>query len=139
MTITADRSSAVSSKDRKRTEVTYSGHVVVTRGGLKLFGDKAVIHARAHGIGAVAVTGGPARFEFHEPGHRTVNGEALSITYKASDETLHLDGQVHFSRPGETFSASHVTYRIDTRHLKASGKNAGRVHAVMSPADGSSP
>lgn len=139
MTVSADSSSAASTGKDHGTRVIYSGHVVVRRGALSLFGDKAVIDARARGIGKVVVTGGPARFELREPGKAPVKGAAASITYTADSALLQLDGGVHLERPGETFSAGHAAYHLDTRRLEASGKNAGRVHAVLTPSARTSP
>lgn len=135
--MTADSSSAMTTPDHK-TEVVYSGHVVIHRGQLTLHGDRAVIHTKAQKIDTVRITGQPARFNLLPPGKPEIKGSARSITYHAADSLLDLDDQVHFSRPGENFSADHVRYRIDTRQLEAHGKDHGRVHAVLSPAGGSS-
>lgn len=138
LTVNADRSSAVTTADHK-TDVVYTGHVVIQRGPLSLRGDRAVIRMKAQKIDTVRVTGQPARFTLQSPGKPEIKGSALSITYHAADSLLELDDQVRFSRPGEHFSADHIRYQIDTRRLDAHGENHGRVHAVLSPAAGSSP
>ena len=122
-----------------KTDVVYSGHVVIHRGRLTLHGDRAVIHLKEQKIDTVHVTGNPAHFTLQPTGKPEIKGNALSITYYAADSLLDLDGQVHFSRPGENFSADHVRYDVNTRRLEAHGNNHGRVHAVLSPASGSSP
>ncbi|HYW75063.1 MAG TPA: lipopolysaccharide transport periplasmic protein LptA [Gammaproteobacteria bacterium] len=136
LTVNADRSSAVSASGHK-TDVVYSGHVVIQRGKLTLRGDRAVIHIKAQKFDSVTLTGKPATFTLRTPGKPEIKGNALSITYHAASSLLNLDGQVHFSRPGEHFSAEHIRYEVKTRRLEAHGKNHGRVHAVMSPASGS--
>ncbi len=138
LTVNADSSSAVTTAGHS-TDVVYSGHVVVQRGPLTLLGDRAVIHTQAQKIDTVRVTGRPARFTLQSPGKPEIKGSALTITYHAADSRLDLDDRVHFSRPGEHFSADHIRYEIDSRRLEARGKDHGRVHAVLSPAAGSSP
>ena len=122
-----------------KTDVVYSGHVVIHRGRLTLHGDRAVIHTKEQQIDTVHVTGKPSHFTLRPIGKPEIKGSALSITYQASDGLLDLDGQVHFSRPGENFSADHVQYNVNTRRLEARGEDHGRVHAVLSPAPGSAP
>ncbi len=136
LTVNADRSSAETTSGHK-TDVVYSGHVVINRGNLTLHGDRAVIHLRAQKLDTVTLTGKPARFTLRTPGKPEIKGNALSITYHVASSLLNMDGKVHFSRPGERFSAEHIRYEVNTRRLEAHGENHGRVHAVMSPAAGS--
>jgi len=139
ITITADQSSAQSPPHGNRMQVVYSGHVVIHRGTLTLHGERAVIHTNEKGIESAVVTGSPARFIVLPEGKAAVHGEAATITYTASDQVLTLDGRVRLTRPGESFSAAHATYGLQSRRLSASGSGSGPIHAVLTPASGSSP
>ncbi|MGH8128861.1 MAG: LptA/OstA family protein, partial [Gammaproteobacteria bacterium] len=68
-----------------------------------------------------------------------IHGEAASVTYEADNDSLQLDGNVHVTRPGENFTASHVNYNLKTRLIKARRKGGGQIHAVLTPAGGSAP
>lgn len=137
ITVTADHSSALSPPHGDRAQVIYSGNVVIHRGPLTLLGARAVIHTRKQKIERVVVTGSPARFTMKPEGRPVIHGEAATITYTADNETLTLDGGVHLTRPGESFSAEHATYALKTHRLEAGGTGTGRIHAVLTPAGGS--
>jgi len=139
ITITADQSSALSPPHDNRMQVVYSGHVVIHRGTLTLHGTRAVIHTNKQGIESAVVTGSPARFILESKGKPAIHGEAATITYTAGNQMLTLDGQVHLTRPGESFSAAHATYGLQSQRLSASGSGSGPIHAVLTPASGSSP
>ena len=138
ITVTADQSSAQSPPHSDRMQVVYSGHVVIHRGTLTLHGERAVIHTNKQGIESAVVTGSPAHFTLTPKGKPTVHGEAATITYTADNQVLTLDGRVHLTRPGERFSAAHATYELQSRRLNASGSKSGPIHAVLTPASGSS-
>lgn len=137
ITVTADRSSALSPPQSDHAQVVYSGNVVIHRGTLTLFGARAVIHTGKQKIERVVVTGKPARFTMRPAGRPAIHGEAATITYTADDETVTLDGGVHLTRPGESFSAEHATYSLKSGRLEAGGTGTGRIHAVLAPAGGS--
>lgn len=137
LTVRADSSSAAS-KPGHKTEVVYAGHVVIRRGALTLTGARALIRMQNQKVSTVTVTGKPVHFTLIQTGNPPIKGDAQSVVYHAQANTLELDGDVHFYRPGERFSADHILYWIGSRRLKAEGKNHGRVHATLSPASGSS-
>lgn len=134
ITVSADQSSALSQPHGERTQVTYSGHVVIRRGTLTLRGAQAVVHTNSKGIERVVVTGKPARFTLAPSSGTGIHGEAASITYTDDDQLLTLDGRVRLTRPGESFSAAHATYSLRTRRLTAGSNGTGRIHAVLTPA-----
>lgn len=138
ITISADRSVALSPPHGDRTRIVYTGHVIIRRGTLTLLGERAVIHIRKQAIKRIVVTGQPARFVFKPKGKPIVRGQALSVTYAADNDTLQLDGKVHVIRPGESFTAEHINYELKTQLFKARSNGSGQIHAVFTPAsDGS--
>lgn len=139
ITIKADRSSALSPPHGDRSQVVYTGHVVIHRGILTLSGERAVIHLRKQIIERIVVTGQPTHFAVKPRNKPTIHGEAASVTYEAGNDSLQLDGKVHVTRPGEDFTAAHVNYDLKTRLLKARSKDGGQIHAVLTPASGSAP
>lgn len=139
ITINADRSSALSPPHGNHSKVIYSGHVVIHRGILTLHGERAIIHLLKQKIERIVVTGQPTRFTVKPEGKPVIHGHAASVTYEADTDSLQLDGNVYVMRPGQSFTASHVDYNLKSRLLKARSKAGGQVHAVLTPAGGSSP
>ncbi len=139
ITISADRSVALSPPHGDRTRIVYTGHVIIRRGTLTLLGERAIIYIRKQTIERIAVTGQPARFTFKPKGKPIVHGQAASATYEADNDTLQLDGEVQVTRPGENFTAEHVNYGLKTRLLKARSNGSKQIYVVLTPAGGSSP
>lgn len=139
ITIDADRSSALSPPQGDHSQVVYTGHVVIHRGILTLHGERATIHLRKQTIERIVVTGQPTHFTVKPRGKPVIHGHAASVTYEADTDSLQLDGNVYVTRPGQSLTASHVDYNLKSRLLKARSKDGGQIHAVLTPAGGSSP
>lgn len=134
LVVDADRSTAISAPGSDSGQVTYSGHVVITRGVTRIRGERAVVYTRRQKLTRAVVTGSPATFRWRGKTGRPVDGQALSITYRAGNDTVELNGGVIVSRGKERFSAARAVYALRTQTLTADGSDKERVHAVFPPA-----
>ncbi|MGH8226027.1 MAG: lipopolysaccharide transport periplasmic protein LptA [Gammaproteobacteria bacterium] len=134
LTVDADHSTAVNQADADSGQVTYSGHVVITRGGVAIHGDRAVVYTRRQRLEKAVVTGDPVRFSWHSANAAPVSGEAQEVSYIVAGNSIELHGKVTLHRGAEIFSASTMHYALDTKVLTAEGGKNQRVHAVIPPA-----
>lgn len=134
LVVDADQSTAVNAPDSNSGHVTYTGHVVITRGVTRIHGEHAVVYTQGRSLIRAVVTGSPATFSWQGKSGRPVHGQALAITYRAADDTVELTGSVVVTRGKERFSAAHAVYALRTQTLTAHGSNSERVHAVFPPA-----
>ncbi|MGH8428360.1 MAG: lipopolysaccharide transport periplasmic protein LptA [Gammaproteobacteria bacterium] len=136
LVITADRSTAISFADGNRTQATYEGSVVITRGAATIHGERAIVYMKNQHLDRAVVIGIPAIFTWLPQQGAPVHGSAATITYLAASDTVVLTGKVKVRRGGETFSSAEARYALKTGTLAAhggSGSTPGRVHVVVPP------
>lgn len=136
LVVNADRSTAVSKPGGTQSQVTYDGHVVLTRGQAEIDGQQAVVFLKQENLDKATVTGTPATFTWRPKSGRTVHGTAQQITYLVGADEVVLTGNVEVRRGSETFSAGEAHYFLQTGTLTAHGGTSaspGRVHVVMPP------
>jgi len=136
LVVDADHSTAVSAPGSDHGKATYTGHVLITRGPTVIHGDRADVYTRAQRLDRAVVTGSPATFTWHGKNGRPVDGHARTITYRAANNTVTLEGKAVVVRGDERFSASRAVYALDTQTLTAHGNGHERVHVVVPPAAG---
>lgn len=134
LTVDADHSTAVNQPNSDTGQVVYSGHVVISRGGVVIHGDRAVVYTRHQHLEKAVVTGNPARFFWPSVTGAPIRGEAQEASYLVAKNVIELQGKVTLHRGGEILSAATMRYALDTRVLTAEGGNNERVHAVIPPA-----
>jgi lipopolysaccharide export system protein LptA len=134
LVVEADHSTAILSKNDDTTHVTYTGHVVITRGTTIIHGAHAVVYITHQHFTKAIVTGSPTHFSRKPKTGRPVHGQANKITYTAADNTVVLEGKAILHRGSEVFHAATASYNLATRVLKAHGQQGGRVHVVLPPA-----
>ena len=136
LVVTADRSTAISFPDSNRTQATYEGSVVITRGAATIHGERAIVYMKNQHLDRAVVTGTPATFTWLPQQGAPVHGSAATITYLAISDTVVLTGKVTVQRGMETFSSAEARYALKTGTLAAhggSGAAPGRVHVVVPP------
>lgn len=131
LTVDADHSTAVNPASSGAGQVTYSGHVVITRGNMVIRGERAVVYTRNQRLEKAVVTGKPAHFFWHSATGAPVRGKAREATYLAAADTVELRGAVTLTRGGEVLSAAAMRYALGTQTLTAEGSASQRVHAVI--------
>lgn len=120
---------------------TYSGNVVLTRGGLTLTGAKLVI-TRINDRGRIRaeLSGSPARMDKQpdREGNEAVTGHASRIEYSNNDATIVLRGDAVVERGGDRVDGQVIRHNIDTERTQAEAGEggSGRVRITIQPQSG---
>ena len=121
---------------------TYTGNVVLVRGGLTLTGNKLVI-TRINDRGNVkaVLTGSPARLDKQpdQDGNDVVKGHSNQIEYANNDSTVVLRGDAVVNRGGDEVNGQVIRHNLDTERTQADGGSGSRVRITIQPASGDSP
>lgn len=133
--------------DEQQRLSVFTGHVVLTRGGLVIAADRLSLKEETVGQQTGVATGDPATFErvrAQAPNERIV-GQAQRITYDSKTNSLQLRGQAQMRRLrdgqlSDEVRGEAIDYFDDsgifTAESKApSGKPNGRVHVIIGPKD----
>lgn len=140
--VTAD---ALHHDEQKQLSV-FTGHVVLTRGSLRITGDRLELKENDVGEQTGIATGQLAYFErvrAQAPNER-IQGEALRIVYDSKTNTLKLRGQGTMRRLrdgqlSDEVRGEAIDYFDDTGIFTAQGQPAqkqgkpGRVHIIIGP------
>lgn len=121
----------------------FTGNVILTRGNLRLKGDKLELKENEQGEQKGIATGQPAQFERDRAGaNERIQGSAQRITYDSRGEVLLLEGQAVLRRLrdgklSDESSGERIRYTdatgVFTVQGSASTGSSGRVHAVIGP------
>ncbi|ROO25011.1 sugar transporter [Salinisphaera orenii MK-B5] len=117
---------------------TYTGSVVLTRGGLTLTGDKLVV-TRLNDRGNVkaVLNGAPARLDKQpdRTGDDVVTGHSSRIEYTNADSTVVMRGNAVVNRGGDRIASQVIRHNLDTQRTQAArGENDGeRVQITITP------
>lgn len=118
---------------------TYSGHVMIVQGSTTLNGDKVVLNHPNRKFSGAVITGKPASFKRYLADQmQWVNGHAKTITYKAEDKTILLEGDAYINQEGQnSISGPKIFYNLENRTLSASGdqKQQKRIKVIFTPSD----
>jgi len=121
---------------------TYTGNVVLTRGGLTLTGNKLVI-TRINDRGNVkaVLTGSPAHLDKQpdRDGDDVVKGHSDQIEYANNASTVILRGDAVVNRGGDQVTGQVIRHNLDTERTQADGGSGSRVRITIQPASDSSP
>jgi len=139
MNIEADR---VDIDDEKGIN-TFRGNVVITRGSIRISGDKVVVYRdKNKELDKIHSTGNLAHFQ-QTPDNKQVPviSEAEELFYDAVKEILIMRRNGKIIQGGDTFTGDHIVY--DSRRNKitakqtssstTSGRSKGRVHITIQP------
>jgi len=139
MNIEADR---VDIDDEKGTN-TFKGNVVITRGSIRISGDKVVVYRdKEKNLDKVHAVGKPAHFQ-QTPDNKSVPvvAEAEELFYDSVKEILIMRRNGKITQGGDTFTGDHIIYDSkrnkitakNTRSTTSTGTNKGRVHITIQP------
>lgn len=127
---------------QQRGVSTYSGNVVLTRGGLTLTGHKLVI-TRINDRGNIkaVLDGSPAKLDKQpdREGDNVVTGNASKIEYTNNDSTIVLRGDAVVRRGGDEVHGQVIRHNLDTERTQAergSGSSSKRVRITIQPKSG---
>ena len=82
----------------------------------------------------VVVTGDPAHFQQTQDNGTLVHGQAATIDYKVSENTVILTGNASVVQQGRgEFHGEKLVYNTDTGEIQGSPVAGGRVHITLQP------
>lgn len=82
----------------------------------------------------VVLTGAPAHFHQTQDSGALVQGQATTIDYKISENTVILTGDATVVQQGRgTFHGQKLTYNTDTGDIEGTAGAGGRVHITLQP------
>ncbi|MEW6647733.1 MAG: lipopolysaccharide transport periplasmic protein LptA [Pseudomonadota bacterium] len=122
--------------DNRSGVSTYRGNVVLDQGTLHMEADLLKVYRSNDELDRLEAEGRPVRFRQRPEGATAdVEGEALQLDYRASEDRLHLRGAAWVQQGGDRFSGERIDYDIVQSRVQASGQDngSGRVHAVIQP------
>lgn len=113
---------------------TYTGTVVVEQGTMRINADKLVIHTTNRKPVRYVATGNPARYKQQpKPNEGDVVATAKELEYTVADKQLHLRGNAHIDRQGDTFQGDQLVYDTVKDLVTGTGGQGGRIRMVIQP------
>jgi lipopolysaccharide export system protein LptA len=114
---------------------TYTGHVIITQGSIRISADKAILHMLNGGIQTADITGTPATFQQQPDSGPLTHGVASEITYDANKNEVVLTGDAQVYQGLRQISGDVIQYNTETEHVIASGgkTSGGRINITIPP------
>jgi lipopolysaccharide export system protein LptA len=132
ITIEADRATI----NEKEGVSTYSGHVVLTQGVIKVTADNVTVHQEKGQLTHITAKGNPVKyFQQGETAERDIHGQANTMEYFATEQRLKLIDNAKLSQGGNSFAGNQIDYdtqrEVVTATVSKSGKQ--RVQVTIQP------
>lgn len=137
VTLEADRATF-----NERTGVTtYSGHVVITQGSIRIEADSLVVNLDSNrAIRDASAQGRPARFQQQIAAEKGIaRGEGQKILYNAQTGILTLSGRALLTQDGASFRGETLRYSMNQGDIEATGSSSQRVKLVIPPSSTQTP
>jgi len=114
---------------------TYTGHVIITQGSIRITADKAILHMLNGEIQTADITGAPATFQQQPDTGALSHGVANEITYDANKNEVVLTGNAHVQQGERQMMGDVIQYDTETEHVIASGgkTSGGRINITIPP------
>lgn len=132
ITIEADRARI----SEKQGVSTYSGHVVLTQGAIKINADTIIVHHDQGQLTHVTAIGTPVRYSQQgETKEQDISGEAKTMEYFASEQRLLLLDNAKLTQGGNSFSGNRIDYDTQREVVTAAVSETGtqRVQVTIQP------
>ena len=82
----------------------------------------------------VVLTGSPAHFQQTQDNGTLVHGQAQTLDYRVSENTVILTGNATVVQEGKgSFQGEKLTYNTDTGEIQGTAAAGGRVHITLQP------
>jgi len=109
---------------RERDSISiYTGHVKITKGSLKITGNKIIIKSRNGNLQLIKIQGEPATFfQLNDLGEE-VSAESFQMDYLADNGLLELKEQALLVKNQNRFSSQHIIYDTQKDIVKAGINN----------------
>ena len=121
--------------------LTLTGNVHIDQGTMHLDGAKAVGNFdQDNKIEHAVLTGSPAHMHQQMDDGSMVRGQANTIDYKVSNNTIVLIGDASVVHEGQgEFHGARLTYNTDSGQINGEGGPGGQVHMILQPQKKSAP
>ncbi len=123
--------------DKRSQTSTYSGHVELTQGELRLEANRLVVTAPGGRLQRVEAEGAPARIRAVTADGRPVTGSARRLRYDPVRGELVLLGDGRLTQDGNTIHNDRIVFDLASGRLRAGGEGSGsRVEVILQPPAG---
>ncbi|HEB93866.1 MAG TPA: lipopolysaccharide transport periplasmic protein LptA [Gammaproteobacteria bacterium] len=121
--------------DERKGQSIYTGHVVITRGGMQIRADEVTVYTEEDALKRIVANGEPVRFRRQREGEKEIRGEARRLDYRANDEHLLLQDQAWLTQGGNRFSGQRIEYDMPRERVTAAqaGDGSQRVKVTIQP------
>lgn len=118
-------------------KIVFTGNFHMDQGTFKVDGAQATVYTDPNDTSQwqrVVVTGNPAHFQQTQDSGTLVHGQAQTIDYKVSDNTVVLTGDATVVQEGRgTFHGEKLVYNTDSGEIQGSANTGGQVHITLQP------
>ena len=118
-------------------KITFTGSVTMDQGSFHADGAKATGYTDPNDTSQwqrVVLTGSPAHFRQTQDNGTLVHGQALTIDYKVSENTVVLTGDAGVVQEGRgEFHGNQLVYNTDRGEIQGTPAAGGRVHITLQP------
>lgn len=132
ITIEADRARL----SEKEGTSTYSGHVVLTQGNIKITADSVIVHQEKGQLTHITALGAPVKYyQQGETAELDIHGQANTMEYFAIEQRLQLLDDARLSQGGNSFSGNQIDYDTQREVVTATVSESGtqRVQVTIQP------
>jgi lipopolysaccharide export system protein LptA len=115
---------------------TYSGHVEINQGSIRLLADQVVVEHRPGQPRRIKASGNPAKFrQLPDDSKAYITGSARRIEYGLDSEELLLMGNASLKQGKDSFSSDRIVYDRERAVVKAGAAAQGkeRVKVTIQP------
>lgn len=96
---------------RERDNISiYSGHVKITKGSLKITGDKIIIKTKDGNLEHIDINGTPATFYQLNDLDEEISAQSNQMDYQANSGILELKDSASLVKNQNRFSSQHIIY-----------------------------
>jgi lipopolysaccharide export system protein LptA len=118
-------------------KITFSGNVTMDQGTFHADGTQATGYTDPNDTSQwqrVVLTGNPAHFQQTQDSGALVHGQAATIDYRVSENTVILTGYAEVVQQGRgEFHGDRLVYNTDTGEIAGTPAAGGRVHITLQP------
>lgn len=130
VSVVADRLEMSSESGRS----IYEGNVEMRQGSMLLRADSLQLQSKGTTLQAAIARGKPAILEQTDPQTgEQLKASASLIEYRINEGKLELKEGAHLWRGKDEFSGDHISYELDKKVVRASGKKDSRVRVILQP------
>ncbi|HKZ10363.1 MAG TPA: lipopolysaccharide transport periplasmic protein LptA [Rhodanobacteraceae bacterium] len=118
-------------------KITFTGSVTMDQGSFHADGAQATGYTDPDDTSQwqrVVLTGGPSHFRQTQDNGTLVHGQAATIDYKVSENTVILTGDAKVVQEGRgEFHGNRLVYNTDSGEIQGTPAAGGRVHITLQP------